>query len=282
MAKTTAKPASRAVATKPTASRAVATKPKNELSSNVNVDLLEEQDAGKGVSTDVADNVVPLLKVLQSLTPQCLKQKQEYIKGAEAGMIWPRGEKQLWDGDEGIRIVPVHYERIWLEWGAKRGDGLKGRHRKGTDDTPRDLGAELQTDSEGNEKWTLQNGNTLQDCREHVVLVLDKYDEPTPFVLPMVGSNIGTSRNWHPVLNKKRTRKGNKAASFLYVYKLSTVPKSNDSGDWYQMAIDDLDERVAPEVYVLARQVHADFSGGVLVADVEEPHVAADADDSDL
>ncbi len=131
MAKTTAKtkhetPKSKAVAVKAAAQV-----------SNVSVDLLEEQDAGKGVSTDVADNVVPLLKILQPLSPQVLKQKQEYIKGAEAGMIYPRGEKQVWDGEEGIRIVPCYYERVWLEWGPERGDGLKGRHPRGTDDTPK-------------------------------------------------------------------------------------------------------------------------------------------------
>lgn len=250
--------------------------------SNVNIDLLEEQDAGKGVSTDIADNVVPLIKVLQALSPQCLKQKSEYIKGAEAGMIWPRGEKQTWDGDEGVRVVPCYYERMWIEWGPKLGDGLKGRHRNGTDDTPTELGAVLKKNSEDKDVWTLPNGNILQDNREHVVLVLDKYSEPTPFVLPMSGSNIGTSRAWHPIMNKKKTKKGAKAAAYRFVYQLTSVAKTKDQFNWHQMAITDLDERSPDDVYLIARQIHEDFSGGKLVSDVDEPHTAAAADDSDL
>lgn len=279
MAKAVTKPKDKAP------SKAVAVK-KAAGVTNVNVDLLEEQDAGKGVSTDMADNVVPLLKVLQPLSPQVLKQKtQDYIKGAEAGMIWPRGEKQVWDGDEGIRIVPCHYERVWMEWGPARGGGLKGRHAKGTDDTPRELGAELKKDDQGNDRWVLPNGNILQDNRQHVVLVLDKYNEPTPFVLPMAGSNIGTSRNWHPVMNKKKTKKGNKAASYRYVYLLTSVPRENEKGAWHQMAITDLDERSDDDVYLMARQINADFSGGVLVADVDDAPGGGSTtrdDDSDM
>jgi hypothetical protein len=274
-AKTKAKPENK--------SRAVALK-KNAAATNVSVDLLEEQDAGKGVSTDVADNVVPLLKILQPLSPQVIKQKkQDYIPGAEAGMIWPRGEKQVWDGEEeGIRIVPCYYERVWLEWGPERGDGLKGRHANGTDDTPRELGATKKTDNNGNERWVMPGGNVLQDNRQHVVLVLDKYAEPTPFVLPMTGSNISTSRNWHPVMNKKRTKKGAKAASYRYVYQLTSVPRENDKGAWHQMAITDLDERTPDDIYLIARQIHADFSGGVLVADADSPHEVAIEDPDDM
>jgi hypothetical protein len=268
--KTTTKPEE----PKKTASTAVAEVKSAALAvSQADLDAMYEEDSGKGTSTDMADNVIPILKVIQSLTPQALKQKPEYIKGCEAGQIWARGTKDIWPGEEGVRIVPVCYERIWLEWGAKRGDGLKGRHRKGNDDTPRLLGAELKTDSEGNEKWTLPNGHTLQDCREHVVLLLDKYDTPKPFVLPMSGSNIGTSRNWHPMMNDKTMQleigKVVKAASYAYVYGLKTMARSNDDGDWFQMAIEDTRERTTPEVYLHARRINADFAGGKLVADTD-------------
>lgn len=251
--------------------------------SQADLAAMYEEDVGKGTSTDMADNVVPILKVIQSLTPQALKQKPEYIKGCEAGQIWARGTKDIWPGDEGVRIVPVSYERIWLEWGAKRGDGLKGRHRKGNDDTPRLLGAVLKTDSEGNEKWTLPNGHTLQDCREHIVLLLDKYDTPKAFVLPMVGSNIGTSRKWHPMMNDKTIPEiGNKKAPvFAFVYGLKTMARSNDDGDWFQMEIEDLRERTTPEVYLHARRINADFAGGTLVADTDTEQGGASSSGSD-
>lgn len=259
------------------------TNKKTAVASKVDIELLMEQDAGKGVSTDMADNVIPLLKVVQSLSPVALKQKPEYVKGAEAGRIIARGEKVTWDGEkEGIRVVPCYYERIWLEWGPARGDGLRGRHPKGTDNTPNELGAVQKPNDQGKMRWVLPNGNVLQDNRQHVVLLLDKYDDPTPFVIGMAGSNISTSRNWHPMMNKKKTPKGRKAASFSHVYELTTVARSNDDGDWFMWEVSDLDEQVTPEVYLLARQIEADFSGGKLVADVENPESETNNDDNDM
>jgi hypothetical protein len=45
------------------------------------------------------------------------------------------------------------------------------------------------------------------------------------------------------------------------------------------MAIEDTNERTSDEIYLIARQINADFAGGVLVADVEEPHSSEHEDD---
>ncbi len=240
----------------------------------VDIDDLREQASGKGVSTDAADNVVPLLKIAQALSPVVLKQSTDYIKGAEAGNIYPRGEKIVWDGDEGIRVVPCHFERTWLEWGPQLGDGLKGRHRDGKDDTPIKMGAVLKKADDGRMKWTLPNGNILQDNREHVVLVLDKYSEPTPFVVPMASSNIGTSKKWHPMMNKKKTKKGKKAAAYGYVYLLTSVPRKKDQFNWYGWEVDDLDEVSSEAVFRQADEIQNSFTSGTLIADVEHPDAA--------
>src|ERR1700685_4286761 len=42
-------------------------------------------DAGKGVSKDRDDKFVPIIRVRQSQSPECLRQRPEYIAGAEAG-----------------------------------------------------------------------------------------------------------------------------------------------------------------------------------------------------
>ena len=48
------------------------------------------------------------------------------------------------------------------------------------------------------------------------------------------------------------------------------------------MAISDLDERTDTDVYLLARQIHADFAGGKLVSDVDDPmHVAPSHDENE-
>ena len=203
MAKTTAKPAPKGK------QQAVTTTAKKEvIRSNADVSLLMEQDAGAGVSTDISDNIVPLVYILQAQSPQVLRQKPEYIKGAEAGNIWPRGEKQVWDGEEeGVEVVPVYFDKVWIEWRPNRG-GFVARHRERPE-----LAEQRALDPQRPDRmsWVLPSGNIVQESREHAVLVLGKYDNPTPFVIPFSGSNHTASRAWMGLMNRKKTPKGNKA-----------------------------------------------------------------------
>lgn len=261
----------------PNKGREIAKTEAAKVPSNVDVSALMEQDAGAGVSTDIADNIVPLVYILQSLSPQVLKQKPEYIKDAEAGNIWPRGEKTVWDGEEeGVEVVPVFFSKCWIEWRPNR-EGFAGRHAERPAEavqTPDPKDPKIM-------KWVLPNGNTVQESREHVVLVIGKYDDPVPFVVPFSGSNHGASRSWMGLMNRKKTPKGNKAASFAYKYVLKTVPKSNDKGDWFGYAVEDTGEMVEPEEYLLARDIHNDFAGGKLVAgDHEAGHDTVSEDTS--
>lgn len=249
---------------------ATTTKGKDVAKSTADVSLLMEQDAGAGVSTDMADNIVPLIYILQAQSPQVLKQKPEFLKNAHgdkkpavAGDIWPRGEQVAWSGEEeGVEVVPVYFDKCWIEWRPNRG-GFVARHKERPADAEQKA---LDPQKPDRMSWVLPNGNIVQESREHVVLVLDKYDTPTPFVVPMSGSNHTASRAWMGLMNRKKTPKGNKAASFAFKYLLKTIAKSNDDGDWYGYVVEDTGEMVDPEVYLLARDIHNDFAGGKLRA----------------
>jgi hypothetical protein len=121
-------------------------------------------DAGKGVSTAIEDNIVPLVYILQSNSPQVQKKGENYVEGAEAGMIWFRGTKDVVSGDDGIPVVPCHFEKVWIEWLPDRG-GFVGRHA----DKP--ANAVQKTDPANPKKkyWGLPNGNHVVETREHVV-----------------------------------------------------------------------------------------------------------------
>jgi hypothetical protein len=271
---------------KPT--QAVTTTTKKEVAkSNVDAALLREQVAGQGVSTDAADNIVPLVYTLQSQSPVCLKQKPEYIKGATAGMFWPRGSKDLWDGEEeGVRVVPCFFSKCWLEWMPDRG-GFVGRHDK------RPAEAEGIPDPKDPKRivWTMPNGNTVQESREFACLVLgvgDKlFGEAIPAVFSFTGSDHTSARAWMSLCNRKRTPKGAKASLYEYTYLLKTVAKSNDKGDWYGKIAEDIDERTADEYFVMAHEVAKGFGGGTLsagdhdVAEAGDGSSSTDSEDDD-
>ncbi len=265
------------------------TKPSTAVAAAVGGDLMSmmQEDSGKGVSTASEDNIVPLIYTLQSQSPQVLTQKQECIKPgldgnktAIAGNIWFRGTKTLIDGEEeGLVVQPVHFGKKWMEWMPNRG-GLAGIHPTRPEE------AVLKTDPKNPKKqfWELPNGNVVNETRDHVVIVHDLPGGLGAYVLPMSGSNHTASRAWMGMMNRKRIPgTDKKAPSYAFLYRVKTVPRSNDQGDWFAYEVEDAGEDGAEmmvqdlEAYKLARQLHDDFETGKKQADV-----AADMASDDL
>ena len=76
-----------------------------------------EADANAGSQNITQDDLaLPFLKVLGQLSPEINKQNAKFIKGAEPGMIVNSVTKELYDGTKGIDVIPVHYQRQYVEW----------------------------------------------------------------------------------------------------------------------------------------------------------------------
>lgn len=279
--------------------KGVATTGSKQLkTADVDVTLLMKQDSGKGVSTAAEDNIIPLIYKLHTSSPQVLKQKPEYIKGAVAGMIWPRGTKTLIDGEEtGMPFIPVAFKKWWMEWGPERGDGLFGRHEYVTTDENKGRPtSELVEDPKkpGQGIWTMDNGHILVETREHAGLAfIDGSWQPA--VVSMTSTDHTASRMWMGLMkNKKIPGTDQRAPSFAFVYCLKTTPKSNDKGDWHGWVVEDgmgdgevvflPDIEDGVELYKAARQLNADFESGAKRA--EDPTApdgtVSSNDDSDL
>ena len=82
-----------------------------------------EEDANTGLDNmGTEDMALPFLRILAQLSPEVNKRDAKYIEGAEAGMILNTVTKQVYDGEEGINIVPCYYKREYIEW-SDRGEG---------------------------------------------------------------------------------------------------------------------------------------------------------------
>lgn len=281
-------------------SRAVATK--NE---QVPAELLKmmQEDAGKGLSTDASDNIVPLVYVLQSNSPALDRANaQMYLgKQAKAGDIWLRGTKTFFpadsedDNEEGMLVVPCHFSKCWIEWRPDRG-GFVARHAK------RPAAAVLKSEKrEGSDRmrdvWRMPGGNSVQETREYVVLVLNHPSgRPMPFVIPMTSTQHTAARMWMSLMNEK-TLPGDASKSaplFSHVYRMKTVAQSNDDGNWYGWQITDAGEEdgaSVPEllqdlaIYREAKRINEQFNAGTMRADVGDEDEAASGagnDDDDM
>ncbi len=223
------------------------------------------EDAGKGVSTDRDDKLVPMIRLLQAQSPQCLRQKPEYIEGARAGDFYLKNTlRPVIPGEEGFTFIPVAFVKCWLEFDGPRDESpnFVARHpdHRGR---PLDVGA-LKQDEDGYD-FIGQDGHRYSQSREHYGLV----DSTKPFMFPFGGTGHTTSREWQTMMDQFRLPDGRVEPSFNRKWKITTTPKSNKSGDWYGVKIEHMGE-VSDEEYELARKFYEAVMSGAKVAEAPE------------
>jgi len=176
------------------------------------------------------DLALPFLKVLSQLSPQCNKTSNNFVEGAEPGMIYNSVSGKLYDGEEGIDIVPCFYKREFIEWG-ERGQGSGAPiaiHDSNYDisQAPRDAGFQNR----------LPNGNIVEETANHFVLILN-VDGFEQALITMKSTQRKVSRKWNSMMLQVKMQgpdgKSFTPPSYSHVYRIKTIPQSNSKGTWF-------------------------------------------------
>lgn len=227
-------------------------------------------DAGKGVSTNRDDKIIPMIRVLQTGSPQCLKQKAEHIKGAEAGDFFFKNMLvPLVKGDKGFDFIPCAFLRCWLEFDGPRDDNPKFIRRH-EDDNGRPKGVAGLELAEDGYDFENKDGHRFTFSREFYGLA-----DGRPFMFPFGGSGHTTAREWQTLMEQFQLSDGRVEPSFNRAYKITSVPKTNESGDWFGVRFEHIDE-VSDKDYDLGLALHNAVMGGAVRG--EAPDIPA-ADD---
>lgn len=118
----------------------------------------------------------------------------------------------------------------------------------------------------------------VAETKEMVVIVVETGNA---YVLQCSGSNIGAARGWNSACGRKRLPGSTvKPQYWTFVWRLKTVAKSNDKGDWFGLMVeeelgDDGTQKTSwfldgGQTYKLARQINEDFNLGVKQSDQGE------------
>ena len=187
-----------------------------------------EADAGQGLNMTQDDLALPFLKVLGQLSPECNKRDAKHVKGAEPGMIINTVTNEVYDGEKGIDVVPVHYKRQYIEW-QDRGEsqGAPVKIYEAGDDLPKTTRDKFNKDR-------LANGNYLENTASHFVVVLGK--SPTTALISMKATQLKVSRKWNSMMMGLKMQGKNgmfTPPTYSHIYKLKTVQQSNDKGTWF-------------------------------------------------
>jgi hypothetical protein len=263
--------ASKAVTRKP-AAKAPAPEEKRKPSQEVVVpkglQAMAEQDAGAGVSTKPEDTLVPIVRRLQSNSPQVNPQiKDKYIKGAVAGDIWLRDEQDpIIKGEDGFVFQPCGFYRDWVEWRPRKsGGGLAGRH----DTLPPD--AEEKVDPEnGRMAYFRPNGNLVVDTRYHAGFIVINGDA-FPYVIPMKSTDHTVSRQWTTAMGKRKLASGKIAPSWMYLYRFTTKSRTNAAGTWATWDIQEVGPITTEEEYTRGKDLHISITSGAKRGELDEP-----------
>ena len=193
--------------------------------------ILFEDDAAHGFeNVKTTSLALPILKLLQNGSGEAQKRNQNYVDGAEPGMLLNTVTKKLYDGAKGISVIPCHYKLEYQEW-ADFGTG-SGRPENIFPD-----GSDIlaQTTKDGSGKDRLDNGNYILTVGQHFVLLVG--DDGTEQALVSMSSSQGkVSRKWNSMMMSISFDGKNGSytpPSFSHSYKLTTVLNSGKGNQWY-------------------------------------------------
>lgn len=202
-------------------------------SSNVPAEMLGalHEHAGEGMEkVSIDDVIMPRLKILQALSPECNRRKPEYIEGAEPGKIVNVATRRLYDR---ILVVPAAYIRHHVEWLPNRG-GFVADHG--------DDASIMDKVTHRDEKFNdiLPNGNVIQPTPTWYCILMEEGGEPC--VIPMPRTQSKASRSWMSQATSEKLNHpehGQFTAPLFYrSWYLSTMERSNDDGDWFVWAVE--------------------------------------------
>jgi len=220
---------------------------------------LFEADANAGSQNMTQEDLaLPFLKVLGQLSPEVNTRHAKHIDKAKPGMILNTVTNELYDGTEGIQVIPCYYKREYVEW-KERGESLGAPVAIHSTDS--DVVASAKRDTMNKDR--LPNGNYLENTASHFVLITGT--STSTALITMKSTQLKTSKKWNTMMLgiKLKGKDGLfTPPTYSHVYKLKTVQQSNDKGTWFGWDVNKLGPVEDKAVYDQAKSFSQNISKG--------------------
>lgn len=234
-------------------------------------ELLEDmkKDAGRGFSQHRDDSVLPLIRVLQDLSPQVKPRDPAYIEGAQAGDFFIPANGRVIKGSEGLDVIPVAFHHEYVEWRPRGQGGIVAKHPLGQ------LPEDVDEFMEKNRPRLKRGDNEVIDTRYHFFIYGSQ-----GYVMSFTGTGHQTSRRWTFMMSSHRQNSGESYPSFARRYQMKTSLRKNPEGEWYGIDIYELGW-TTPVQYRLARAMADAIDSGAKVAEEDSGSVDSGSVGSD-
>lgn len=216
--------------------------------------ILFRDDAEKGFENVRQESLaLPILKLLQNGSGEAQKRNQNYVEDAEPGMFLNTVTKRLYDGDNGIVVIPCYYKMEYQEWAEfGTGSGRPEQIYPGSSDI-------LEKTTKDGGKDRLQNGNYILTVHQNYVIIIGDDGKSETALVSMSASQGKIARKWQS-LQMSQTMKDEQGsftpASFAFQYKLTSVLNSGKGNQWYGYNVELVGPVQDAELYQRAKDFH--------------------------
>lgn len=218
---------------------------------------LYEGDAHAGFeNVNTSSLALPILKLMQNGSGEAQKRNQNYVEGAEPGMLLNTVTKKLYNGAKGIEVIPCHYKLEYQEWadfgtGSGRPENIYDANSKILSETKNEAG-----------KDRLDNGNYILTVGQHFVLILDGISTENALI-SMSSSQGKVSRKWNSMM-MSITLDGENGPytppSFSHKYRLTSVLNSGKGNQWYGYNVTKVGPVEEPSLYERAKKFYTSLA----------------------
>ena len=167
------------------------------------------------------DLALPFLKVWSRQDPTL-----DELPDAKAGDIYNSVTMQVYDGAEGVYVLPCAYERRFLEW-VPRGQGTGAPVNIYTPDQERP-----ETVRDASNRDNVVGGDSyIEETHQHYVVVKEAANAYSTALIAMKSTQLKKSRKWNSMI-ASRTMIGTNGVPFVParyspVYHLKTIAEEN-------------------------------------------------------
>jgi hypothetical protein len=198
---------------------------------------------GAGVATSQDDLLIPMIRILQALSPEVEKKGAAYIPGAEPGMaLMKNAPNPLIDMDKGILFQPVYNNKAVVEWVPRQqGGGGGGGFVASYPEMP-DTATKVADANNPKKLITInkETGNLLVETRYQGGFIIDESGKnpPMPAVIPFSSTGHTVAKGWNFLMSQKALN-GKRADAWAVYYRIKTKLKTRGSQSWYIFDITD-------------------------------------------
>jgi hypothetical protein len=246
------------------------------------------EDEGAGLEKmRIEGMLTPFINIIQPTSAQLKPSRPEYIPNAKMGMLVDTASGQVYDGDAGIEVMPVHMEYVYTAWiPIEEGGGFRGVYSPDIDPVKSVLHAAVGKYGEKARfmklPWRNEEGENVEFIEQWNVAVL--FGDPTfdrgvqRGILPFTSTKIATYKAWmnHVARLKYPNKDGILKPPPMWAHKwnVGTTMRQNKKGDWYvyQITLAGGSKEVAllprnSELYAEGRKFYEMWNSGDLKAD---------------